>query len=224
MARDVNASNPRDEVGHFVNGIDSGIRIGRVGRFAERLHDYFSSATLSVFQVELGGFPDHYVIRLDAAAHQARSNALKALLVDHAGDIDCPRKIPGGIGSEETGREKIIALSAPFMSEEPRPYILPPVSSPAKGACVQLEGSGTGTVSMMSVKQNRLARVPAANLADNVSIGVYECVVVSKLLESEFYRLGDGAFVSGIALLLNELPAQCNYRFFPLLGQHVKSL
>jgi hypothetical protein len=105
---------------HLVNRIDARARIGGVRRLAEGLHHNLRPAALPALQIQLGRFADHNVVGLDALADLSCGNALEAFLVNNSGDIDLSREISLRVRGKEAAAA-IMALTAPFMSEAPRP-------------------------------------------------------------------------------------------------------
>ena len=170
------------------------------------------AAALADLQVQLGRLADHDDIRLHRLADGARRNALEALLVHHARDVDAAGKVApilldkgrrraahGRHGALHVGRAAAVDAAVLDLAAEgivrPRARI-----NDRHGVDV-------------TVKQDRRTRAIAVHTADDVAVIVDGDLVEVVLMEKIREGVHDLPFLPGIALGADECLCERNHDF-----------
>jgi hypothetical protein len=70
------------------------------------------------------------------------------------------------------------------------------------------------------IEQQRLARALAFDSAENIAVGINDCLVKLPLMEGLLHALNHGTFLAGAALSLDEFLAQLDYLLAAIWCQH----
>ena len=208
-----------NELRHFVDGVDAGARIGGVGRLAEGFHHDLGAAALPAFEIELRGFADDNVVRVDALADFSGGDALEAFLVNDPGDNNLTGKISLHVLGEERGSRHHCSDGA-FHVGGAAAVDLSVCDLAAEGLVRPAGWVGHRDGVDVAVEEEHFARAVALNAAQNVAVRIDEHVVVGQFMKGLLHARDDAVLVPRIALCLDERLAQVNHLLAPTCCQH----